>query len=270
VLHQAEHSLLILEKSRGVGGRVATRRIAAATLDFGAQFMTARDSRFKAAVDYWVDRGVLTEWDWSTRERPDRHPRWRGSPAMTAVPKLLAGDLDVSRQRQVTALRREKHAWNALLQDGTSVRAAAVVLTPPVPQSLALLDAGGYELDEDVRGRLESLTYEPCFAVLAVLDGPSRIPRPGAVALTEGPISWIADNRIKGVSAAEHWTGRDVITFQVHGWRYSKPIRIDASPSVVICDSPPLVMAGDAFGGGRIEGAVISGWSAVDRLSSLI
>jgi predicted NAD/FAD-dependent oxidoreductase len=117
----------------------------------------------------------------------------------------------------------------------------------------------------------------------------------------EGPISWIADNRIKGVSdvpaltihasaafsrkhweedrrliggqllaAAERWIGTGVITSQVHGWRYSKPTRIDAAPGVVICDSPPLVMAGDAFGGARVEGAVISGWDAADMLSSLI
>ena len=132
-----------------------------------------------------------------------------------------------------------------------------------------------------------------CLAVMAVLDGPSRIPPPGGLASAEGPIAWIADNQLKGISAEpaviihathafslDHWDrdreesgralldgaaellGAGIKTFQVHGWRYSKPMRVDEEPCVLATESPPLVLAGDAFAGPRVEGAALSGWAA--------
>ena len=77
------------------------------------------------------------------------------------------------------------------------VSAGAVILTPPVPQSLALLDAGRIELPTETRARLEGIEYESCLVVMASLDGPAQIPRPGSLVPTGGPIAWIADNQIK-------------------------------------------------------------------------
>ena len=186
------------------------------------------------------------------------------------------------------------------LEDGETVCAGAVLLTPPVPQSLALLDAGLVEMPPEERAHLESIEYDPCLAVMLVLGGPSRIPPPGGLSLSDGPIAWIADNQMKGASAtpavtihataafsrehwdrdrqesvrellraAEPWLGSDVTEFQVHGWRYSKPICTDENPCFVLSQSPPLVLAGDAFGGPRLEGAAISGWAAADALNHM-
>ena len=62
------------------------------------------------------------------------------------------------------------------------------------------------------------------------------------------------------------WLGASVTTFQVHGWRYSKPMRIDHDPCLVLSHSPPLVLAGDAFAGSRVEGAALSGWAAAEAI----
>jgi predicted NAD/FAD-dependent oxidoreductase len=135
---------------------------------------------------------------------------------------------------------------------------------------------------------------------MAVLDGPARIPPPGGLAPTEGPVAWIADNRLKGVSAtpavtihataafslihwdrdrqesgrellraAEAWLGSNVVEFQVHGWRYSKPLHVEQSTSLSLCESPGLLLAGDAFAGPRVEGAALSGWGAADILKRM-
>jgi predicted NAD/FAD-dependent oxidoreductase len=187
-----------------------------------------------------------------------------------------------------------------MLDRGETVCASAVLLTPPVPQSLALLDAGGIELPKDTRARLESIEYEPCLAVMASLDAPAQIPSPGGLAPTEGPIAWISDNQMKGVSAtpavtihatadfsqenwdrdrqksgrallraAEPWLGSGVTEFQVHGWRYSKPVRTEESACLTLNESPLLVIAGDAFAGPRVEGAALSGWAAAEVLKQL-
>ena len=175
--------------------------------------------------------------------------------------------------------------------------ADAVVLTPPVPQSLAILQAGAVPLLAETRDRLERIEYERCLAVMAVLACPSRLLPPGGLAMDAGPIAWLADNQMKGISVtpavtihathafsvehwehdrhesgrrlldeAQAWLGADVVTFEVHGWRYSKPLQVDDRRCLMVPQVPPLVLAGDAFGGPRVEGAALSGWAAAEAV----
>jgi predicted NAD/FAD-dependent oxidoreductase len=216
---------------------------------------------------------------------------------MSAVAKHLALGLDLHLEMPVVALRRADDCWRAETTTGRTFTTGAVVLTPPVPQSLAMLDAGGIVLAPEMRTRLAAIEYARCLAVMAVLDGPSRIPPPGGLAPADGPIAWIADNALKGISAepavtihathafslkhwerdrqesgralldaAAPWLGAGIRTFQVHGWRYSKPMQVDEEPCVVVSQSPPLVLAGDAFAGPRVEGAALSGWAAAEAI----
>ena len=219
---------------------------------------------------------------------------------MTAIAKHLAKDVELQPGKRVKLLRRETGGWSADPETGETVFAAAALLTPPAPQSLALLDAGGFELQKENKKRLVNIKYERCIAVMAVLDGPSRIPKPGWLKLTDGPIAWMADNQLKGVSAqpavtihaaaafslkqweldltatgkkllraAEPWLGSKVTEFQVHGWRYSKPLQTEKDPCLVLNQSPPLLIAGDAFAGPLVEGAAHSGWAAADSLKQM-
>ena len=68
------------------------------------------------------------------------------------------------------------------------------------------------------------------------------------------------------LDAAAPWIGAVVKTFQVHGWRYSKPLQVDESLCVLANQSPPLVLAGDAFATPNVEGAARSGWAAAETL----
>jgi predicted NAD/FAD-dependent oxidoreductase len=296
-LQRAGRRVLVLDKGRGVGGRLASRRIDGATFDHGAQFITTRDPRFAAVLEQGRQDGTMEEWCRGFAGAADGHARWRGKPAMSAVAKHLALGLDLLLETPVAALRRTGERWRAETTTGRTFTAGAVVLTPPVPQSLALLDAGGIVLAPEMRTRLAAIEYERCLAVMAVLDGPSRIPPPGGLAPADGPIAWIADNQVKGISAepavtihathafslerwerdrqesgrvlleaAAEWLGAGVKSFQVHGWRYSKPMRVDEEPCVLVSQSPPLVLAGDAFAGPRVEGAALSGWAAAEAV----
>ncbi len=296
-LQRAGRRVLVLDKGRGVGGRLASRRIGGATFDHGAQFITTRDPRFAAVLEQGRQDGTVEEWCRGFAGSVDGHARWRGKPAMPAVAKHLALELDLHLEMPVVALRSAGDCWRAETTTGRTFTAEAVVLTPPVPQSLALLDAGGVVLHPDMRTRLAAIEYERCLAVMAVLEGPSRIPPPGGLAPTEGPIAWIADNQLKGISAEpavtihathafslEHWErdrqesgralleaaapwlGAGIRTFQVHGWRYSKPMHVEEKPCAIVSQSPPLVLAGDAFAGPRVEGAALSGWAAAEAI----
>ncbi|MFN0126718.1 MAG: NAD(P)/FAD-dependent oxidoreductase [Verrucomicrobiales bacterium] len=296
-LQRAGRRVLVLDKGRGVGGRLASRRIDGATFDHGAQFITTRDPRFAAVLEQGRQDGAMEEWCRGFAGSTDAHARWLGKPAMSAVAKHLALGLDLHLEIPVLALRRTENHWRAETTTGRTFTAGTVVLTPPVPQSIALLDAGGFVLQPEMRTRLNAIEYKRCLAVMAVLDGPSRVPPPGGLAPADGPIAWIADNQLKGISvepavtihathafslehwdrdrqesgralldAAAPWLGAGTRTFQVHGWRFSKPMRLDDERCVLVSQSPPLVLAGDAFAGPRVEGAALSGWAAAEAI----
>jgi predicted NAD/FAD-dependent oxidoreductase len=215
---------------------------------------------------------------------------------MTAIPRHLAAALDVRRDRTI---RRIEYAtqWHAVAQDGATFRSDFLLLTPPVPQTLALLDAGNVALPAAVRATVERIDYDPCWALLAVLDGPSLIPDPGGLWPDGDVISWMADNRCKGLSAvpcvtihgsptfsrahfdtppgevahlllaaAKPWLGARVLTYQLKRWRYSIPVHIHDAPTLFTTTPGPIAFAGDAFAGPRIEGAYLSGIAAAAAL----
>ena len=77
-LKEAGRDVIVLDKSRGVGGRMATRRIGDAVLDHGAQFITSHGGEFQRLVTEWLTDGVAREWarDLSSRtERTAMAPR---------------------------------------------------------------------------------------------------------------------------------------------------------------------------------------------------
>jgi predicted NAD/FAD-dependent oxidoreductase len=61
-LQGAGVEVTVVDKGRSPGGRLATRRIGAATLDHGAQFFTVRTPAFQHRVDDWLDRGLVAVW----------------------------------------------------------------------------------------------------------------------------------------------------------------------------------------------------------------
>lgn len=296
-LQRAGRRVMVLDKGRGFGGRLATRRVGDATFDHGVPHFTLSQEGF---VDGIVPRylgGSLVPCSGTPTDGSPRSILWCGTPTMSAIAKRLALGVEVHLETAVTALRRESDHVVVETRSGDLLRADAVVLTPPVPQALTLLDAGGYPLEADLRARLTGIAYDRCLTVLASLEGPSRVPPPGRLAPGGEPLVWILDNRQKGDSAGsavtihatprfsqEHWDddrdavgrllleaaapwlGSRIRGFQVHGWRYSQPRVFDPFRCRVVTSRPFVSLAGDGFGMGGVEGAALSGASAAEAL----
>ena len=285
----------VLEKSRGVGGRMSTKRVGSAVFDQGAQFFSARDEHFDARVRCWARKGVVA---------PIANPtsgteRWVARPSMTGLAKALAKDLRVSLKSQVQAVRwHDCGCWEVDVVGGELVRGERLVMASPVPQSLALLEAGGVILPEQLEASLHDLQYNPCLALLATLDGPSAVPE-GGEAITTGNLRWVSDNVRKGLaqnvpsaitfhltpefSAANYgasenelftqladelkpWLGGATIVGQaMHRWRYSEPKTTFAEDHLWLPELR-LGVCGDAFGGPRVEGAAISGLALARKI----
>ena len=292
-LQAGGREILVLDKGRGFGGRMAGRNFAGATFEHGAQFLEARTPRFTAQVEAWCRAGLAEKWYLPLAEVGDAPFRFRAKPSMTALARYLATGIELLRVHTVVSLGLEGNRWSALLDKGGRVSASAVLVTCPVPQSLALLDQGGFAISSAHRTKLASITYERCLTVMAVLEGPSRLPSPGILAQGNGPIDRLCDHQIQGASprpavtiqaghqfsldnwdrprqevaaeilkAAQPWLGSPVAAFQIHGWRYCRPLRSLANTCLKVHDDPSLVFAGDAFGGCDLESAAHSGWAA--------
>ena len=291
----------IVDKGRGVGGRMATRRVGEAVFDHGAQFFTVRDAAFAAQVEGWIAGDAAAEWcrGFLNREgaaSTDGHPRYRGTTGMTSIPKLLAQGLNVRTAERILSIGADTTGWKAISESGTEFTADALILTSPVPQSLALLDAGEVALPEAARQQLEAVRYDPCLALM-ICPTQSLIPAPGAVQLEGEPISWIADNQRKGISPipaitihaapqfskthwdtpteevtdlllheAARWFQGPVVQAQLHRWRYAKPEVLHPDTSLLSTLPHPVAFCGDAFGTPRVEGAALSGMHAAQQL----
>jgi len=79
-------TVTVLEKSRGVGGRMATRRVGRNKFDHGAQFFTVRGERFAGLVEDWLSAGVATQWTRGFADQEGR-PNEDGYPA-TGGPRV--------------------------------------------------------------------------------------------------------------------------------------------------------------------------------------
>jgi len=193
-------SVTVIDKGRGVGGRLAARRIGDAVFDHGAQFFTARSEQFKTCVNQWIKSGVAEQWYQSYPGQPNGHPRYRGVPTMVSVAKYLAKDQTVIQSTRALELNHDGCHWIVKLEPEESIIARSVIITSPVPQTLDLLNKGNSQLTSGIIERLQKIQYESCIAVMAVLDATSTLEDPGALAIDEGPIAWISDNHKKGAS----------------------------------------------------------------------
>jgi renalase len=305
-LQRADHRVVVLDKGRGVGGRMATRRLGDARIDHGAQFFTVRDPRFAGLNQRWLDGGVSRHWCDGFGPGGDGHPRYVGADGMTSLAKDLAQGLDVRVGTQVSAVHRRatddgSATWAVELvsDSGPALPADAVICTPPVPQTLALLAAGRVELAPAAAAALERVSYSPVLAVLASLDRGSAVPDPGGVQLRQGPFTWVGDNLAKGISpvpaitlhsnaevATERWDDpaeevladllaegsawlgdARVVEARLQRWRFAQPATSHDERCLVAVDGPaPLVCAGDAFGEAKVEGAARSGWAAAEAV----
>ncbi len=273
---------------------MATRElIGGARADHGAQFFTARSNAFGETIARWVAEEVA--WEWCRGfGADDGHPRYAAINGMAALARHVALGLDVRTSVKVDSVRRRGSGWVVGWSGGHgtlpgSLEADAVLLTAPVPQSSALV---GDHLD------LPDLTYTPTISLMVALAGRSGVPAPGGVQVDSDPTwSWIGDNQAKGTSsspavtlhtrpdvalarwdddretltsdllmAASPWLGPvEVLAASLHRWRYATPV--DPHPDRCLAsDDGHLVIAGDAFGGPRVEGAFLSGLAAAEAI----
>lgn len=192
--------VIVFEESRGVGGRMATRRIDDVSFDHGAQYFTVRDQDFRREIEQACGVGLVKPWTGDvvslTAGGPARHvvpstTRYVAVPSMTALTKAMAKGLDIRLDCRVAEIGGEPGRW--LIHSGELVEGPFdwIVATAPAPQSAALLPAS-FSHHETLR----EVGMHACFTLMIKRN--SHPPELFAAARVSDPvIGWIAYNHSK-------------------------------------------------------------------------
>lgn len=174
--------VVVFDKGRGIGGRLATRRRdGGLAFDHGAQYATARDPAFRAMLEAAAGHGTAVDWPaaWAmlAEEGVTRtgaaEPRWVGVPGMSGLVRELADGLPVHCGTRIERLTRDdRGTWTLIAADGTAYGPfRRVVLAVPAPQAAELLGdlAGAFPPLAPVR-------YAPCWAAMAAWEDALALP----------------------------------------------------------------------------------------------
>lgn len=300
-LERAGWDVTVFEKSRGPGGRSATRRDGERRFDHGAQYFTCRDPGFTAQTERWLAVGAIGRWDArivaiegdGRRPVSTEMPRYVGVPGMSELARRLAEGLRCEYRHRVSGLSHGGR-WRLALESGETRTADALVLTVPPAQTSALLEP----VAPAMAAAVTAVAMEPCWALMLGYEQPFD-PGFDAAFVNRGPLRWIAANHSKpGRDEVECWvahasgpwsqarlevTPRQAVeallpefraltgsaaapvSVTAHRWRYARAL--DPLDCELLKDpSRRLVVAGDWCAGSRIEGAWRSGRAAARAL----
>lgn len=197
------NEIIVFEKSRGVGGRIATRYANDYEFDHGAQFFTARSPGFRAFLQPLIERGIVANWRArfaelrrseivARRQWEDDYPHYVGAPRMNAIGKRLARALDVQLQTTVARLERSGQRWMLFDDAGTELgQFDWVVITAPAAQTAGLLPESS-----SIRKLGEAARMQACCAVMLAFERPIELPFDAAL-VRDADISWVSVNSSK-------------------------------------------------------------------------
>lgn len=297
------YSVLVLEKSRGLGGRAATRRLEGARIDHGAQYFTVRDERFQHYVNGWLEQGKVFIWSHGfhsfdtqglSAAKPG-HPRYAFAQGMNTIGKLLAKDLTIRTETRATSATPSKQGWLLSSESGESFSASNLIIAIPPEQALALLNFESPELNK----QLQNVSLSPCFALM--LGYPVELAPSWQginVQSPTSPLAWLAHDSGKRSNqellvltlhstanfASHHFDARpedigqlmlkaltDIDSkyakplFQnLHRWKYAKVVK--PLGQSFISHQHRLFFCGDWCRGAKLEDAFISGLELAETL----
>jgi predicted NAD/FAD-dependent oxidoreductase len=282
-LHEQGKAVHLLDKGRGMGGRLATRWLGTpedirGRWDHGAQFVTLRSSDLKEKLESWGALDVLEDWipSHSTPDIMRRRPR----DGMNAFAKAVAGNVPVTRSIRIVKLSPTAKGWMATADSGETFEAPVCICTLPTPQLIDLIEASSLSLQDSIWETLRSVQYERTLTLLAELEAPANLPSPGYLRTeSSGLLETLIDNQQKGISIAPtltaharpafslEWYDRDretaasvlraavcecidqpVKSVQIHGWKFAKAISRIPAPYLELTDG--LYAAGDSYQAG--------------------
>lgn len=115
--------ITIFEKSRGVSGRMSTRRAEPYFFDHGAQYFKASTDEFKSFIAPMLEEGIIKRWDArfveiengeiiSKRQWGEKFPHYVGVKGMNAIANYLSQGLQITLETRVELIKKNPCGWS--------------------------------------------------------------------------------------------------------------------------------------------------------------
>ena len=202
-LTQAGYSVIVIDKSRGVGGRVATRRLFDTKADHGACYIKPGDELSQRLITLLAQKGDLEVWTDklyvqenssspianSSLSLPSTAPK-----GMNVIAKFLAQGLNINRGQRVNKIiLNSQNQWHLTSETNEEFTASSVIVAIPAPQAVMLLETLAENLlDNKFLKKLRSVEYYPAITVMAGYPDSSQQPEWKAITFKNNPVlGWI-------------------------------------------------------------------------------
>lgn len=302
--------ITLFEKSRGVSGRLSTRRADSYVFDHGAQYFTIRTDEFRNFLDPLFKFGAVQEWkprymrfnkvlDIKSELLEDEEIRYVGSPNMNSICKYLSEGLNIRLNTKIISMKKGQK-WTVFDEHGNEYNDFDwVISTAPSPQTMQIFPKE-FKYYESAK----SINMTGAFALMLGFNQHLKH-RFDAAHILNSDISWIAfnntkpsrpldnasivihsseqyfnaninnelDNIILNLSReAEYIIGNDLTSAEYKSLHPWRYATVATSPKL-----PPLIdtdlfiaSCGDWCVGGRVEGAFTSAYNTANKIKELL
>lgn len=224
VLQDAGRNVTLFEKSRGVGGRTATRTRDGFIYDHGAQYFKGGSElstewitqRFPTpdlidiAKPVWVFDGAghIQEGD----PKQNKDPKWSYRYGFTSFAKRMAQGLNIQLETLVERVQQTPSGWDIFATENRPLGSFdQLLITPPATQAIELIEASqfAHEQGNAIVEQLGKASYNPLISVmLGYRPTPQTRPYYALVNTDKKhPISWLAWEHEKAAERAATGAG---------------------------------------------------------------
>lgn len=182
------HEVIVLEKSRGFGGRMATRYAGQnneAVIDHGTGYLTAKSDTFKSFIEELKSKNLLEVWDeslslfnedgfYEVHPSLESQTMYYAPKGMNTIGRYLSRTIDVRLNQQVSGITVvssgsfKKRPWVINFLDTSVLELDALIIATPAIQALGLMHTAQDETPIRFMNSLLAKTeYETSIAVMA-------------------------------------------------------------------------------------------------------
>lgn len=207
-LRQLGRRVVVVEKSRGLGGRLATRRLPGTCADHGVRYLAVQGPLTELLIQTLVQQNQLQPWLSpleilaAGRHRPVAQTCYSASNGLTAVAKWLAAGLEIWPGQRLQQLSSARSGWQLELEAQNlepkpPLLAQSVVMAIPAPQALTLLEPLSEQMPSLVQA-IQGVLFDPCLTAIASYEGSHSLPWPAIRFPDSAELAWASLETSKG------------------------------------------------------------------------
>ena len=269
-------TVLIIEKSRGVGGRCSTKPIGKDIVDYGCQYFTPKTKTAISILNNLVDQNILE------RVQIKKNKQVLISPlGMNRVPQYYARNVPVLTNTKANLIKRENDVW--LIKTNTlNLKSKILVSSIPTNQNIDLFLRSNINLEDNI---FPKVSYHSFFTITCM----DKLITNTVLHQINSDFSWICNNTLKGlrnkkyvysVNTSKIFTKRLISldkkdienkirkklnliginhpkNLSIHFWKYAYS-DAGSNEQDYWNEKIGLGLCGDGFGLGKIDGALTS------------